>query len=100
MSEINDGGPAFPFKCQGPTTAPEVYYGMALRDYLAAHESLAELDQSDRTGLPVEIAEQLAGRKRPAKIGMDFLQWEADWRAAWKYIRADAMLAARSKPKV
>ena len=28
--------PAFPFVCQGPTTAPEVYYGMSLRDYFAA----------------------------------------------------------------
>jgi len=37
MSTINDGGPAFPFKCQGPTTAPEFYYGMSLRDYFAAH---------------------------------------------------------------
>jgi len=32
----NDGGPAFPFACQGPTTAPEIYYGMSLRDYFAA----------------------------------------------------------------
>ncbi len=31
-----DGGPAFPFKCPGSTTAPEVYYGMTLRDYFAA----------------------------------------------------------------
>lgn len=31
----NDGGPAFPFKCQGPTTAPEIYYGMSLRDWFA-----------------------------------------------------------------
>lgn len=31
-----DGGPAFPFKCQGATTAPEFYYGMTLRDYFAA----------------------------------------------------------------
>ena len=28
--------PAFPFQCQGPTTAPEFYYGMTLRDYFAA----------------------------------------------------------------
>lgn len=32
----NTGGPAFPFQCQGPTTAPEFYYGMNLRDYFAA----------------------------------------------------------------
>ena len=41
---INDGGPAFPFQCQGPTTAPEFYYGMTLRDYFAAKamQSLAQ----------------------------------------------------------
>jgi len=32
----DDGGSAFPFQCQGPTTAPEFYYGMSLRMYLAA----------------------------------------------------------------
>ena len=32
---IDDGGPACPFKCQGPTTAPEAYYGMTLRDWFA-----------------------------------------------------------------
>jgi hypothetical protein len=31
----NDGGPAFPFQCQGATTGPEIYYGMSLRDWLA-----------------------------------------------------------------
>ncbi len=39
MNTIDDGGPAFPFKCQGPTTAPEFYYGMTLRDWFAAHAS-------------------------------------------------------------
>ena len=33
---INNGGLAFPFQCQGPTTGPEFYYGMSLRDYFAA----------------------------------------------------------------
>lgn len=28
--------PAFPSTNQGPTTAPEIYYGMTLRDYFAA----------------------------------------------------------------
>ena len=35
-SSVKDGGPAFPFTCQGPTTGPEFYYGMSLRDYFAA----------------------------------------------------------------
>lgn len=28
--------PAFPFACQGPTTGPEFYYGITIRDYFAA----------------------------------------------------------------
>jgi len=28
---------AFPFKCQSPTMGSEIYYGMTLRDYFAAH---------------------------------------------------------------
>ena len=35
MSKIDNGGPAFPFTCQGPTTAPEAYYGMTMRQYAA-----------------------------------------------------------------
>lgn len=27
--------PAFPFQCQGPTTAPEIYYGLSIRDWFA-----------------------------------------------------------------
>lgn len=33
---IPDGyEPAFPFACQGPTTAPETYYGLTMRDWFA-----------------------------------------------------------------
>lgn len=35
-NQLPEGGPAFPFACQGQTTAPEIYYGMTLRDYFAA----------------------------------------------------------------
>ena len=70
MKEINDGGPAFPFKCQGPTTAPEVYYGMSLRDYFAG-----------------QVLSGLVG----GTIG-------PDQDAEYAYITADAMIAARNKP--
>jgi len=61
MKEINDGGPAFPFKCQGPTTAPEFYYGMTLRDYFAG-QALAGLSTIRDLTTPstVEIALQMA----------------------------------------
>lgn len=48
MSEkLKAGGPAFPFACQGPTTAPEIYYGMTLRDYFAAKAMQALLSNPD-----------------------------------------------------
>ncbi len=47
----DDGGPAFPFKCQGATTAPEVYYGMTLRDYFAAKALNGWLASEDRITL-------------------------------------------------
>ena len=41
---IKDGGPAFPFFCQGPTTAPEIYYGMTLRDWFAGKAIAPTID--------------------------------------------------------
>lgn len=72
-----------------------------LRDWLAAHETLKEWEDFDT--VDQNAAELLAGRPKP-KHGwrcetreqlIETLQWDADWRAALKYIRADAMLRAR-----
>jgi hypothetical protein len=70
MSEVNTGGPAFPFKCQGPTTGPEIYYGMTLRDYFAA--------------------KALEGKLATGETGFDDIA-----KRAYKY--ADAMLKAREQ---
>lgn len=69
MSAINDGGPAFPFKCQGPTTAPEVYYGMTLRDWFAG-QALARIATEE---------------------------CDMDEKARWCYRLADAMIEERQK---
>lgn len=47
MTDKKTGGPAFPFECQGPTTAPEIYYGMTLRDYFAAKAMAAAMANPD-----------------------------------------------------
>ena len=52
-----DGGPAFPFKCQGPTTAPEIYYGMSLRDYFAAKFAAAMIGRKEWAVDMASIAE-------------------------------------------
>lgn len=95
--KTNDGGPAFPqvwhpdMRCD-PANTPA---GMPLRDWLAGNETITDIDASDKT---LEALEALAGREYPSKgSAMDRLRWEADWRAALRYLRADAMLAARER---
>lgn len=78
MSERkDDGGPAFPFKCQGPTTAPETYYGMSLRDWFAGMAMQAQVSQ-DIYRNPFSDAD------------MSYI-------ATMSYGFADAMLKARNK---
>ena len=65
--------PAFPSTNQGPTTAPEIYYGMTLRDYFAAKAMQVDY----------ELAKNYS---------------DPDWRigvALDAYKMADAMLKAR-----
>ena len=73
----NNGGPAFPFECQGPTTAPETYYGMTLRDYFAGQA----------------ISQIIAVCANDTTHGMT----EADYFACRAYEIADAMLKARGQ---
>lgn len=68
--------PAFPFACQGPTTGPEFYYGITVRDYFAA-KALNGMLASDST----------VDRTKVNKS-----KWAV---VAYKF--ADAMLAERSK---
>ena len=64
--------PAFPSTKQGPTTAPEIYYGLTIRDYFAAKAMQSYLLDKDRDSFTFE-------------------QW-----AEASYEMADAMLKARS----
>lgn len=107
MAEIENGGPAFPTKHPALDPRASGFFtedGMTLRDYFAAHE---QLDPNESIGLA--LAERLAGRPHPAprditgniKSGGDPVEvavfW-ADAEAAYRYLRADAMLRARSAP--
>lgn len=89
---INDGGPAF------PTNGPDhgVYgAGMTLRDYFAAHV------QVDITCIHVDLARKLTGREFPDPdkqsdwTPLAASKFWADAEAAYRYMRADAMLRAR-----
>lgn len=88
---IDDGGPAFPI----PASESNYYQeGMSLRDWLAGQEQI-----SDESYSWPELCIALAG---PCpKWGRDanpleWFAWENKWKAAVRYARADAMLAARS----
>ena len=75
MSEINDGGPAFPFHIAENLAET----GMTLRDYFAAQ------------ALPSVFKDYCEAARVDG--------WDPDWRhevAAESYEMADAMLAARS----
>ena len=66
--------PAFPSTIQGPTTAPEIYYGITIRDYFAARAMQVDYELAKKYSDP-------------------------DWRigvALDAYKMADAMLKARS----
>jgi len=96
-TQKNDGGPAFPtgFLTEGGNAG-----GLSMRDWFAGHESLAEWDRADGT-MPTKMGELLAGEPMPS-IGWEndpiaMLRWEAKWRAALKYIRADAMFAEKRR---
>lgn len=70
---------AFPAFYQGPTTGPEVYYGLTIRDYFAAKAMsgwLASFDPND--GIPSKEV----GQKQIAEMA---------------YSIADAMLETRKK---
>ena len=94
--QIEHGGPAFPHDDRAEYNERA---GMTLRDYLAAHE---QLDPNQSIGKT--LAEKLTGRRLPEMT--DFVnQYEfalaaaifwADAEAAYRYLRADAMLRARS----
>jgi hypothetical protein len=100
---INDGGPAFP---SDPFTYPDGqiqwgHNGMTLRDYLASKEGLEDWNDGNAV-MSKSMSEALAGEAMPdggwAKASpLEMFRFEAKWRAALKYIRADAMIAQRDK---
>ena len=89
LPKPDDGGPAFP-NDGGPGSE-----GMSLRDWFAGQEQLHDLESFGN-----ELAVALSGPKPEGNWQTNpvaWLEWEARLRARAKYIRADAMLKARSR---
>lgn len=84
--------PAFPI--QG-SVAEHQFSGMTMRDYFAIHEPI---DPNESIGK--DLAEKLIGRQLPRNEDGSFdslavsIFW-AEAEAAYRYMRADAMLKAR-----
>ena len=89
MSKINNGGPAFPVAV--PTEFQFAEAGMTLRDWFAANVDGLSEDASP------EYCESLVGRPLPEGFAHDAMQWWAEADAAFRYLKADAMLAERAK---
>jgi len=90
MSTPHDGGNAFlnSYECEDGELI--THHGMTPRDYLAAHETLNDVD------VTTEMAELLAGEPMPKRSdSLAWLRWDSKWKAALRYIRADAMLEVR-----
>ncbi|MEY2875855.1 MAG: hypothetical protein RLZZ373_3226 [Pseudomonadota bacterium] len=85
-----DGGPAFPNECADTAHGRA---GMSLRDYFATHCDIGDMEQ-----LSLSAGVTLLGPEHPpATEMMGKLRWWADYRAALRYMEADAMLKAREK---
>ena len=75
----------------------ERHFGMNMRDYLASQETLFDVDHPESSGYSITQLEQMLGHKAPAYGTVEYVVWEAKARAALKYLRADAMIAASQK---
>lgn len=95
MSEHNDGGSAFPNSRTVETDFGTLgEYGMSLRDYMAIHAP--ELIPNEA---PQNHWEKLMGSKSPDSTThpLENLAWWDAAEAKRRYMRADAMIAERSK---
>jgi hypothetical protein len=101
--------PAFPFQCQGPTTAPEFYYGFTRQEYAAIHlkqpssgtpwldDMILASKRDELAGQALQAMIASASQEERAKrldgvIGCKLISEAA-------YYAADAMLAARKENK-
>ena len=85
--KIDNGGAAFPVE-HGIKRD-----GMSLRDYFAAAEKIDSAED-----YPWAMCEALAGPRPKGCMTtnpLEWLIWSATWQAKIKFIRANAMLAAR-----
>lgn len=100
MNDTNkhdDGGPAFP---QNDFILNHInnHDGMSLRDWFAATLRVVSDSDCSVDGFDYEACKFMAGRPMPKSDDMmEVVRWYADVEAAIRYVKADAMLAARNR---
>jgi len=91
---IDDGGQAFPTHGNGMFGEPvTLRSGMTLRDWFAGKEQCPTAEE-----IGLSCAEALAGKHptgEPDTNPIEWMQWDCEWCAKLRYMRADAMLKAR-----
>ncbi len=95
--KVEDGGPAFPVRVGTRQigqyeTEIDALPGMTLRDWFAAH------CMASAPAIGVVDAQAIMGETAPdwARHPLGYLKWWAEASARFSYLRADAMLTART----
>ena len=90
---------AFPIPLDDRPGAYPAEPGMSMRDYFAA--ALPDEVDAEAGDYTDTVKAALLGRPCPSLMEnpLAVLEFEAEFRARWRYIRADAMLAARAMVK-
>lgn len=98
----DDGGPAFPApdaaKARFGDSNPDAFLGMSLRDYFAAKADIRDDFDSDGC-IDQRLAVALMDGETPPNWDNDYLEarvWWAKAESRLRYMKADAMIAARS----
>lgn len=100
-AQPDDGGPAFPADYEAENSRPgsrawEQHPGMSLRDWFAGQETLSDYDHPDSWKHYGVILEAVSGRPPDAAAEpLSYFKWECEARAKIRFMRADAMIAAR-----
>jgi hypothetical protein len=92
MSQVNDGGPAFPQNLPDDFVwrLPGDPGGMSLRDYFAGKARIVEEEYGNA------YMEAIVGRKQPERPDWRAVaEFHAEFIARMRYLQADAMLKAR-----
>ena len=93
-----DGGPAFPCENDAGKEYNWIKRGMSLRDWFAGNETLSDYDHTASWDNYCAALNAINGPSPDSSTDpVGYFKWECQARAKMKFMRADAMLAARER---